>query len=143
MTEFYLSRNLRILVWQRAQGFCEYCGIHEDDSFHSHEPDHIISLKHGGKTNFENLALSCFFCNRRKGTDIASFDPITGELFPFFNPSGQHWNDHFKIKAPYILPQSPEGRVTATIFRFNHPKRLLERTILFAENKYPFNIKLE
>jgi len=37
----YISSELRQLVYQRAQGRCEYCRIPDDDSFKAHEIDHI------------------------------------------------------------------------------------------------------
>ncbi|WP_366934332.1 HNH endonuclease signature motif containing protein [Microcoleus sp. PH2017_24_DOB_U_A] len=59
MTSNSISAELRRLVIERASGQCEYCLIHEDFSIYSHEVDHIIALKHGGKTRAENLAFSC------------------------------------------------------------------------------------
>lgn len=117
------------MVWARAQGRCEYCGIHERDCYYSHEADHIIPEKHGGETVLENLALSCFFCNRYKGTDLASIDPETGALTPFYNPRIQSWNEHFQINRFQIIPLTPEGRVTSIILKFNDPKRILERKL--------------
>ncbi len=34
----------------------------------------------------DNLALACLRCNRHKGPNVGSFDPLTGQLTPFFNP---------------------------------------------------------
>jgi 5-methylcytosine-specific restriction endonuclease McrA len=47
-------------------------------TFAPHEIDHIIAKKHGGRTEAENLALSCTLCNKYKGSDPASVDPETG-----------------------------------------------------------------
>ncbi len=41
----------------RAAGLCEYCRISDQFTLAEHEIDHIISLKHGGQTTSENLAL--------------------------------------------------------------------------------------
>ena len=57
----------------------------------SHQVDHIIAEKHGGATSEVNLALTCSLCNLRKGSDIASLDPETGELTRLFNPRDQSW----------------------------------------------------
>ena len=51
----YVSAELRRLVAQRAEGLCEYCLIHESDTFFGCQVDHIISEKHGGQTAPENL----------------------------------------------------------------------------------------
>jgi 5-methylcytosine-specific restriction endonuclease McrA len=61
----------------------------------SHEIDHVIAEKHGGATEESNLAMSCWRCNRRKGTDLASFHPETGAITLLFNPRTQRWRDHF------------------------------------------------
>ncbi len=68
----YISEDLRHLVAARAEYLCEYCLIHEDDTFFGCEVDHIISMKHGGPTEADNLAYACAFCNRQKGSDIGS-----------------------------------------------------------------------
>jgi 5-methylcytosine-specific restriction endonuclease McrA len=46
----YVNEQLRRLVALRAEHLCEYCLIHEEDTFYGCEVDHIISLKHGGPT---------------------------------------------------------------------------------------------
>jgi 5-methylcytosine-specific restriction endonuclease McrA len=63
--------GLRKQVYVRANGRCEYCLIPEMAGLASHEMDHIIAEKHGGSTEFNNLALSCVLCNKYKGSDIA------------------------------------------------------------------------
>src|SRR5665213_238627 len=73
-----LRRKVRI----RAQRCCEYCGPPDSASVFPHEPDHIIALKHGGKTTEANLTYACFECNRAKGSDIASVDSSTGVIDP-------------------------------------------------------------
>ena len=82
----YVSEELRRLVAARAGYVCEYCLIHEDDTFFECEVDHIISVKHGGPTEEKNLAYACLPCNRHKGSDIGSILGETGQLVRFFNP---------------------------------------------------------
>ena len=72
-----VPERLRRQVQERAQGRCEYCLIHESDMYYPHEADHVIAEKHGGATSLENLAWACFYCNRFKGTDLASVDPTS------------------------------------------------------------------
>ncbi len=43
-----VSERLRRQVAERAYHVCEYCLIHEDDSFWGCQVDHIISRKHCG-----------------------------------------------------------------------------------------------
>lgn len=72
MSVTYIPSALRQLVYERANGCCEYCLISEDVSFTKHQIDHVIAEKHGGLTVEDNLALSCTICNKHKGSDIAS-----------------------------------------------------------------------
>src|SRR5439155_7190530 len=44
-------------------GRCEYCRFPARLTRVPFQIDHIIAEKHGGRTTFENLALSWFFCN--------------------------------------------------------------------------------
>lgn len=89
--------RLRRQVQARAQGRCEYCLIHEADMYYPHEPDHVIAEKHGGPTSLENLAWACFYCNRFKGSDLASLDPLSDKIVFLFNPREQRWNRHFRL----------------------------------------------
>ena len=69
------TRRLREQVRRRARSRCEYCLIHEDDSYARHQLDHITAVRHGGETTLQNLALACFLCNRHKGSDVAALIP--------------------------------------------------------------------
>lgn len=51
-----ISKPLRRFVAERAAYRCEYCLLHEDDSYSPHQVDHIISRKHGGQSGSDNLA---------------------------------------------------------------------------------------
>ena len=74
MNTTHIPADVRRQVIERAQQRCEYCSIHEDDSYFGMQVDHVISEKHGGATELGNLALACVFCNRAKGSDIGSLD---------------------------------------------------------------------
>jgi hypothetical protein len=133
----YVSAALRRLVAVRADFLCEYCLIHEDDAVFGCEVDHIISEKHGGPTDAENLAYACTFCNRAKGSDIGSMVVRTGAFVRFFNPRTDRWAEHFALDGVQILAHSDIGEVTARILEFNHSDRLLERQVLQAVSRYP------
>jgi HNH endonuclease len=134
---FYISNSLRQLVSERAQGKCEYCRIHQDFSIYTHEVDHSVALKHGGETIAENLVLSCLPCNRYKGSDLTSIDPITGKITPLFNPRNQNWVDHFKLEESCVLGLTPAGRTTVFLLKFNSSARLLIRQALISQELYP------
>lgn len=137
MSETYVPAAVRRQVHERASGYCEYCLLAEDDAFFPHEADHIIAVKHGGASTLENLAWSCFDCNRFKGSDIASRDTISGRLIPLFNPRTHRWNEHFRLEDGHILPLTPIGRVTATLLKFNLPQRVEVRQSLARTGRYP------
>jgi len=103
---------------------------------HQHEPDHIIPVQHGGDSDDQNLAFACFRCNRNKGPNVGSFDPVTGTLTPFFNPRLHQWEKHFVWSDAVILPLTPEARVTIKILRLNDEDRLQERRRLMQLNLY-------
>src|SRR5690242_3229248 len=98
----YVPAALRRLVAQRARGVCEYCLIHEDDTFLGCQVEHIISQKHSGPTTESNLAYACVFCNRYKGSDLGSTLARTGALYRFFNPRTDRWRDHFRVERERI-----------------------------------------
>ena len=133
----YIPSALRRLVVDRAEGRCEYCLYPEDAALYAFQIEHIVSEKHGGKTEAKNLALACPYCNRAKGADIASIDPKTGELTALYNPRTQSWPEHFVLKGARISPCSAHGRVTIRILQMNHADRLRERKILIEAGKYP------
>jgi len=63
---------IRRFVFERAFFLCEYCLLHESDSYLPHQIEYVISQKHKGGHDIENLACACFFCNRLKGTDLST-----------------------------------------------------------------------
>lgn len=132
-----VSLELRRLVAARADYICEYCLIAEEDTYFGCEVDHIISVKHGGVSEAENLAYACVFCNRHKGSDIASISQQTRTLVRFYNPRTDHWADHFEISNFHINPVSEIGEVTSRILRFNDSEQILERQALNDIGRYP------
>jgi hypothetical protein len=128
---------LRKLVAERANRRCEYCLLHEDDAYFSHQVDHIISRKHGGHSELENLAYACFRCNAWKGTDIGSVDPQSGRMVPLFHPRRDRWNEHFEVRGFVIEPLTAIGEVTARLLKLNLDKRVAERQVLATLGLFP------
>jgi 5-methylcytosine-specific restriction endonuclease McrA len=132
-----ISTALRQLVFERAEGRCEYCLLPQAMTAHKHEPDHIVPRQHDGETIVENLALACARCNRYKGYNVGSFDSETGDLVPFYNPRTQEWSAHFRLEGATIQPLTPAGRVTAKMLHLNDADRVEERQQLIEVNLYP------
>ncbi len=139
----YISQELRRQVGNRADHLCEYCLIHEKDSVFGCAVDHIISLKHGGATDADNLAYACVFCNRFKGSDIGSIIWPTKEFTRFYNPRSDRWAEHFQRQNTTLQPLTNIGEVTAKILGFNDSDRLLERQLLINQDKYPHPVALK
>lgn len=131
----WISAELRQTIADRANQLCEYCLIAEANTFYGCEVDHIISLKHGGSSEVDNLAYACALCNRAKGSDIGSI-ASSGELTRFFNPRTDRWSEHFRLEGPTIQPLTAIGEVTARIFGFNESTRIYEREELIRFSKY-------
>lgn len=132
-----VSESQRRFVAERATHRCEYCLLHEDDSYSPHEIDHIISRKHGGLSVADNLAYACLRCNAWKGSDVGSIDPQTGALVSFFNPRRHRWQDHFVLRGAVIEPLTAEGEATVRILKLNLNKRVVERQMLMVTGRYP------
>lgn len=132
-----ISKTLRHLVAVRADFLCEYCLLHEDDMLWGCEVDHIISLKHDGPTEPENLAYACAFCNRQKGSDVGSISKRSGEFIRFFNPRHDRWAAHFRVNGVVIEALTDIGEATTRILGFNASDQLLERRTLAMVGRYP------
>lgn len=126
----YIPATLRRLVYDRANGCCEYCLTPEFAAFAAHEVDHIVAQKHGGLTQADNLALSCSLCNKHKGSDLASVDPQTGAITPLYHPRQEQWSEHFRLTGAELTPLTPAGRVTVQLLQLNRDDRVQERQLL-------------
>ncbi len=124
----YLSNKLKELVPKRANFRCEYCRLSAELSYFPFHIEHIISLKHGGKTISINLAYACPLCNIKKGSDIATILNNPDVLIRFFNPRIDNWHEHFIIEdTGLIVSKTSIGEATIKIFNFNHPDSIIER----------------
>lgn len=130
MSTTYIPAALRQLVYERANWCCEYCLMPQAAVFISHQCDHVIAEKHGGLTDFDNLACSCALCNNRKGSDIASVDPETGQIVPLFNPRLEQWQRHFQLIDGLIAPLTPVGRATVRLLQLNRTEQVAQRRLL-------------
>ena len=133
----YISPEIRQTVASRANNVCEYCLLAEANAYFRFQVEHIISRKHGGSSELENLALACVFCNRYKGSDIASLKPETDELVSFYNPRTMRWREHFRLNGVFIEPLTNIGEATVRILQMNHDDQILERQVLNGRGRYP------
>ena len=123
----YISTHTRRLVRRRSGRRCEYCGFREASRYVPLHVDHIIAEQHGGRTEPGNLAFCCGRCNRHKGPNIATLDPLSGELVGLFHPRREKWAEHLEWDGVYVRGITPVGRGTLRLLKMNEPVRLLER----------------
>lgn len=132
-----MDSRLAELVWRRARSLCEYCQLPQANSLLTFEIDHIIAVKHGGRTKATNLALSCFYCNSFKGSNIASFDPRTGKLAGLFHPRRQSWRRHFRWVGARLIGRTATARATVRVLLINLEIRVDHRRALMEAGRFP------
>lgn len=124
----YIPDALRALVAQRANHRCEYCCLPADKSYFAFHIDHIVSLKHGGETEANNLAYTCAICNLNKGSDVATFLDDRKTAVRFYNPRIEQWREHFRIESTGLLSaQTDIAAATIKVLDLNHPDAIIER----------------
>lgn len=132
-----MDAGLRRLVWQRANGRCEYCRMRQEFDELTFQIEHIIPRKHHGPNASENLALACFACNNHKGTNLSGLDPQTGEMTRLFHPRRDMWSEHFQWKEGWLMGLTAIGRVTIDVLAINLPYRWELRVALIEEGVFP------
>ncbi|HEX8097576.1 MAG TPA: HNH endonuclease [Pyrinomonadaceae bacterium] len=134
-----IAADLRERVRRRARDLCEYCHTNERWQYVRFTVDHVIPLADGGEDTFENLALACFHCNRRKSSRLTAFDDETNQDVPLFNPRWQEWADHFIWSADglYVVPRTAVGRVTVELLELNRERILHIRSADVGVGRHP------
>jgi hypothetical protein len=129
-------------VRRRAQNCCEYCLIPQSAFRRRFHVEHILAKQHGGPTQLDNLALACWQCNLKKGTNLTSIDPDTGELTRLFHPRTDEWTDHFasrivewRIGRMQIAGLTPIGRATVRLLDMNEELRQVLRYEILRSTK--------
>lgn len=129
MSKTYIPTSLRRMIFEQADRCCEYCFQPEIFAFYPHEIDHVIAEKHEGLTIAKNLALACKLCNTFKGSDIASIDPLTGEITALYNPRTDVWCEHFRLEDSVFMPLTAKARTTVRLLQINRSDRVAERKL--------------
>jgi len=132
-----VNAGQRQQVADRAYHVCEYCLVHEDDTFWGCQIDHIISRKHGGISDSANLAWACACCNNFKGSDIATLVGRPPRLSRLYHPRKDRWTDCFRLVGYRIEPNNTLGIATEQLLQLNEDSRLRERAALGLTGRYP------
>jgi len=85
----------------------------------------------------DNLAFACMLCNQRKGTDIASVDPATGNVISLFHPRVINGLIISALLREFIEPISRIGFLTIRLLQLNTVERQREREMLQRLGSYP------
>ena len=133
------SEAIRSKVHQRANGLCEYCHTNERWQYVRFTLDHLTASSDGGGDDFDNLALACFHCNRRKSNKQFVVDEESGQTVMLFNPRLHRWADHFIWSADglRIIPLTAIGRATEKLLDFNRDRIQLIRAADVLVNRHP------
>ena len=98
----------------------------------------LIAQKHGGASEADNLALSCFcYYNSFKGPTIAGFHPASGRVFRLYHPRKDRWERHFRWNGPVLEGRTAIGDVTVAVLSINHPDAVAVREALLEEGVFP------
>src|SRR5438477_9498997 len=126
-----MGDGTRDFVRIRAEGRCEYCRLPDDADEWPFHVEHIVARQHGGDDRDDNLCWACIRCNVRKGTNLASIDPESGQRSNLYDPRRQNWHDHFVVRDARIIGLTPIGRTTVRLLRMNdHPRVELRRELI-------------
>lgn len=87
-------------VWLRDEGRCQYCS--KSINIKDFTLDHVNPRACGGKTSWENVVVSCYSCNQKKG-DKALKDcglkilktPKKPNSLPYINEIGGYFSDNY------------------------------------------------
>ena len=139
MRKSRVTAKKRRLVVERAQGCCEYCLSQVRFSTQSFSIEHIIPQEKGGKTEVENLALSCQGCNNHKYTKTEGYDPVSRQSVPLYHPRQQQWGAHFAWNDDYtlIIGLTATGRATVETLHLNREGVVNLRRLLYTAKKHP------
>lgn len=120
-----ISGDLRLLVRQRANFMCEYCGVTEVDSGGELTVDHYQPPRRGGSfDNPDNLLYCCQRCNQFK----SDYWPLASRDTPLWNPRNESRDTHMVNLADGTLyPLTLSGDFTIRRLRLNRAPLIANR----------------
>lgn len=134
-----VPNELRIKVFERAKGVCEYCLCQEAFCPDPFSVEHIFPNIKGGDDEMENLALSCQGCNNHKYIATTAIDPVTGNDVDLYNPRLDEWTLHFQWSGDYseLIGLSLTGRATIARLHLNRAPVVNLRNALSIAGCHP------
>ena len=89
-------------VFERDNYRCVICNKREDLTI-----DHIISIKRGGKTTYNNLRVLCRSCNTKEGHKQRDLDPKLDKVRIYMTNWRKRNPDYFTIKSREFVDTHP------------------------------------
>ena len=114
-----IPRVMRPLVFERAAGRCEYCGLSQERQEATFHIDHVIPRAAGGEAVADNLALACVSCSLRKAARQTAVDPQSGNEVALYNPRRDTWHEHFRWEGVFLVGATATGRATIETLNMN------------------------
>ena len=139
MPKDYIPVAVKRLVFDRANGCCEYCRSQAKFAIEALVIEHIIPTSRGGENIAENLALACQGCNNYKYNKVEGLDPIDAQPVALFNPRTMTWSDHFAWNegTTLLVGLTPIGRATVNTLRLNREGVVNLRQVLRTTGQHP------
>jgi 5-methylcytosine-specific restriction endonuclease McrA len=83
-------------VFERYNGYCQYCGqdlLLSRATYGGHHIDHVVARAKGGKDDLENLKLACATCNLglSKQNDLTAFEDRKAYINDRINEYHEPW----------------------------------------------------
>lgn len=130
----YVPAALRRKIHGHFDAMCAYCQTVEALTVTIFEIEHIIPRAAGGKTEFDNLCLSCPSCNRYKSDQTHGANDS-----PLFHPHRNSWDDHFgwSIDGTTVVGLTRTGLATIEALRINRPQMIRVRGMWVALDEHP------
>ncbi|MGV3724575.1 MAG: HNH endonuclease [Actinomycetota bacterium] len=139
MRERRQSRPSKHELIQRAGSLCEYCRTPLQYSQDPFAAEHIQPRRDGGRTESENLALSCHGWNGHKLCATHAPDPTTGVPIRLFHPRKDQWRQHFAWSEDsiHVIALTSIGRATIARLQLNRSGLLGLRRALVTIGAHP------
>ena len=139
MSKARVPKNIRLKVAAAAHYRCAYCQTAERIIGPLLEVDHIVPESLGGTGDEHNLTLACPLCNSHKSNLTEALDPISGELFPLFDPHNHRWEEHFEWEetGTVVRGKTAIGRATVAALQMNHPDVVTTRQLWVSVGWHP------
>ncbi len=139
MAKSYISPTNKQFIFERANGYCEYCKCPANFTTELFSIEHIVPRAKEGLNDLDNLALACIGCNIFKSAKIEFIDPVSQQVSLLFNPRTMIWDTHFiwDETLTMLIGKTAIGRATIEALKMNRQQLRNLRRALIAIGEHP------